>query len=444
MSKVLANLRQAMTSRSGVVAIIQILLANVLILGINFGTGIITARVLGAGGRGEQAAIVLWPQFLAYTLTLGLPSALLYNLKRHPDRAAPRTFAAALLLGTFMSAVAVIAGVLVIPHWLTEYSPEVVWFAQLGMLVAPVALLGVVLEATFQAREEFALYNAARYLPPVLTLIALVSLTLTDLLTPFNAAFSYLLAGTPIFLWALVRLWRSYHPRWRELRPAFKSLTSYGLRSYGVDLSVTLSRELDKVLVVGLLSPAAMGLYVVAISLARMLEVFQAAVVSVLFSKASGLSSEMAVEITARAARVSATATLLAGAGLALFGPWALGLVYGPEFVGAVTVFRILVLVVLLSGTAHVLSQAFMALNRPGMVAVLQGVALALSVPLLLVLVPLYGLTGAGLALLISTALRLALVLLSYPLVLKVRVPRPWLTRDDLAAIISARRTTGE
>ncbi len=121
MSKALTNLRHAITSRSGVVAIVQTLLANILILGISFGTGIITARVLGPDGRGEQAAIVMWPQFLAYALTLGLPSALLYNLKRHPD-AAPRLFAAALLLGTFMGGIATVVGVLLVPHWLTEYS----------------------------------------------------------------------------------------------------------------------------------------------------------------------------------------------------------------------------------------------------------------------------------------------------------------------------------
>src|SRR5918997_5012755 len=91
--------RTLFTSRSGLAATAQTLLANILILSLNFGTGIITARILEPSGRGELAALIMWPQFLAYTLTLGLPSALLYNLKRYPDRA-PRLFSAALLLGT--------------------------------------------------------------------------------------------------------------------------------------------------------------------------------------------------------------------------------------------------------------------------------------------------------------------------------------------------------
>ena len=77
----LANLRRMAPLSGGMAATVQTLLANVLILGVNFGTGIITARLLGPVGRGEQAAIILWPQFLAYALTLGLPSAMLYNLR---------------------------------------------------------------------------------------------------------------------------------------------------------------------------------------------------------------------------------------------------------------------------------------------------------------------------------------------------------------------------
>ena len=82
-----ALVRTLVTSRSGVAATAQTFLANVFILGINAGTGIITARLLGPSGRGELAAMIMWPQFLAYCLTLGVPSALLYNLKRYPGQA---------------------------------------------------------------------------------------------------------------------------------------------------------------------------------------------------------------------------------------------------------------------------------------------------------------------------------------------------------------------
>src|ERR687897_914095 len=97
LAKVLTSFGRILALPSGVAAVAQTLLANIFILGLNFVTGIITARLLGADGRGELAAIVVWSQFLSYALVLGLPSSLVFNLKRHPDRASG-LFSAALIL----------------------------------------------------------------------------------------------------------------------------------------------------------------------------------------------------------------------------------------------------------------------------------------------------------------------------------------------------------
>jgi len=433
--RVLVGLRRVVPLSGGVAATVQTVVINNLLLGLNFGTGIITARLLGPEGRGVLAAMQMWPPFLAYTFTLGLPSALLYNLRRHPERGS-QLFLVALLLGTLMGLLATLVGVLFIPHWLTEYSQEVVRSAQWLMITAPAVLLATMCTAALQAQEEFTLYNAARYLVPLLILLALGTLALVWDLTPFNAALSYLLAGMPVLVWMLVRLWRLYHPTWRGLSPAFKYLISYASRSSVGEVGGYLSSQVDRVLLVGLVNPVAMGLYVVAWSVSDMLTAFPSAVVTVLFPKASGRTVEEAVYVTGRVVRVTIAATVPTAAGLALFSPWALRLVYGEEYLDATLIFRLLLLVKVLSGTRWVLSQAFMAVNRPGVVSVLQGIGVSLSVLLLLILVPLYGLEGAGLALLISSIIRLVITIACFPLVLKVRAPRLLLTRADLAAIL--------
>ena len=76
-----------MSNKSGLINVLHAMWANVLILIVGLLTGIITARVLGAAGRGEMAAIIYWPQLLSYVLTLGLPSALIYNMKSRPEEA---------------------------------------------------------------------------------------------------------------------------------------------------------------------------------------------------------------------------------------------------------------------------------------------------------------------------------------------------------------------
>jgi len=233
----------------------------------------------------------------------------------------------------------------------------------------------------------------------------------------------------------MVRLWRFYQPSWQGLGLNLKRLFSYGLRSYGVELLGILVRQLDQVLVVGLLAPALMGLYVVALSAARMLEVFQTAVTVVLFPRATGRTPEEVVALTGRAVRGNTTATVLVAAGLALFGPWLLGFVYGQEFLGASGVFRLLLLEAVLGGCAFVLGHAFLAVGRPEILTVLQGIGVGLSVVLVLVLVPRYGLIGVGAALAISSFVRLICVILSFPFILKVRPPRLWFSREDVVRL---------
>ena len=431
MRNLVNGVRWMLRGGSGTAATVQTFAFRLLTLATNLATGIITARTLAPVGRGEQAAMILWPQFLAYAMTLGLPSALLYNLKRHPDKKS-ELLSAALLLGSGLGIVATLIGVVFIPSWLSQYSKEVIQTAQWFMLIAPLNLVSVIINAAFEAQSDFTTANQMRYMFPLSTLVILVVLALAKVLTPFTAGLAYLLPNLPIFIWMLVRIGKHFQLRWRGLGASCKRLLTFGVRSYGIDLLGSLGGQIDQALVINLLAPASLGLYVVALSISRMLNVFQSSVVTVLYSKAAARPTEEVVALTGRAARVSTALSLVVAVIVIIFGPVLLHLLYGAKYMGAVPVFRILVIEVVVAGTDWVLSQAFMALGQPGIVTILQSIGLGLSVPLMLVLIPTYGLEGAGLALLASTTARLVSVLMSFPLVLKVRPPGLLITREDL------------
>ena len=230
----------------------------------------------------------------------------------------------------------------------------------------------------------------------------------------------------------LVRLWRMYQPSVDSFLDSTRSLLSYGIRAYGIDLCGTMSMYIDQALVVRALAPQMMGTYVVALSLSRILNAFHSSVVMVLFPKAVSQPPDVVRQMTSRAARISTFLTTLAGVGIVSFGPHLLSLLYGREYTGATTVLRILVLEVVLSGGTFVLSQAFMAQERPGVVTALQVIGLLFTLPLMLVLVPRLGIVGAGLALLASTTARLIFVLVSFPLFLKMRIPNVLPKVEDL------------
>lgn len=427
----IARVLRVWRSGSGVAATLQTLAANVLILLINMLTGIITARVLGPVGRGEQAAMVMWPQILVFAVTLGWPHALIYNLKRYPEDSA-RLFSAAALLATGLGLLSAAGGIVFLPIWMRHYPQPVIRFAQWAMLATPLGQLLLLTTAVLQAREQFTALNRMRYLPPLGTLLALVTLAALHRLTPFTGVLAILLPGIPLLLWMLLRLWTLYRPTWQGLGAAYQRLLHYGLRSYGNDLLGTLGDQVDQVVVVGILAPAQMGLYVVALSLSRILQLTHSAVTWVLFPKAAGRESREVMALTGRAARISLALSVVGATALLAIGPAALGLLYGPHFVDALPVFRILVAAVVIDGASMVLAQAFMALGRPETVTTVEGVGLALSAVMLLLLIPRYGLIGAGLALLASASARFGLMLWAYRLILKSDLPRLLVSREDL------------
>src|SRR5438094_10619069 len=76
-----APVRWVLAGHSGSAQGSQVFITSVLLLVINLGTGIVTARVLGPHGRGELAAITVWPQAITYIATLGIPGAVVYFLR---------------------------------------------------------------------------------------------------------------------------------------------------------------------------------------------------------------------------------------------------------------------------------------------------------------------------------------------------------------------------
>jgi O-antigen/teichoic acid export membrane protein len=209
-----------------------------------------------------------------------------------------------------------------------------------------------------------------------------------------------------------------------------------------------LSTQVDQVLVVGLLNAESMGIYAVALSVSRLLFIVHTSVSTVLFPKASSLQIDAIVELTNRAARISTATSALAAISLIAVTPLVVPFCYGRAFLSAVPIAQVLTIEAVLAGATWVLAQAFMAAARPGVVAVLQALGLALCVPLMLWLIPLYGLLGAALALLGSTAVRFALVSLSYPALLRAPVPSLVIRRADLlhlrALCSAALRLSGE
>src|SRR5579875_1462344 len=77
----LFKLRQHLSGNTGITTA-----TNLLILGSNTLSGIISARALGPGGRGQLAAAILWSGLVNVIAMAGLPSACCYYIARWKQR----------------------------------------------------------------------------------------------------------------------------------------------------------------------------------------------------------------------------------------------------------------------------------------------------------------------------------------------------------------------
>lgn len=429
----LRPLQRVLAGRTATAAIVQTFLTQVLILSVNVLTGIITARQLGPDGRGELAAIML-PGMLANAMTLGLPAAVTYTFRRYPEQRRA-LFMAAMIISPVLGILAALVGIVVVPHWLHQYPARDIRVAELLILAAPVTIVTLVVTSVLAVEGNFASANLTRYLAPVLTFAALLVCWAMHTLTPVTAAFAYVLPSIPVLLLRIRLLWRQFRPRRQPLWQPARLLLNYGARSYGVDLVSTFAVQVDQALVVAFLSPAAMGTYAVALSASRVLNALQTSIVTVLLPSAAARPPAEVVALTGRAARVSTALAAVIATVIAIAGPLALRTMYGAKFAGAVPVFRILLVEVVVSGATWILVQAYMAVGRPTVVTALQAFGLGLSVPLMIILIPRFGLVGAAMALLISTSVRLLLTLAGYPRLLRVRIPTLLLSVDNVLLV---------
>ena len=349
-------------------AVAQTFAAKIFLLVANLATGILVARTLAPAGRGELAAMTLWPGLLCSLFTLGVPLALNYNSRRNPGRHAQYVWAA-IVLSAGLGIVATLVGIAIIPHMLGKYQLPVVQLAQWLMLMAPFLMMTFVLQAALESRTEFTVSNLSKSLPQLIVLGILGALAVTRHLTPFSSALAYMLplAIVPIILgWRLRRTIRVAMDRFRD---STRELLSYGVRSYAIDILGTLSQQVDQVLVVGLLSASGLGLYAVALSVSRVLGVFHSSLVTVLFPRAASLAKEDVVALTGRATRISTFVASLGAAALILLLPFLMVRLYGGAFSGVVPVARILSVEVIVTGATSILAQAFLATGRPGTIA---------------------------------------------------------------------------
>lgn len=348
-------------------------------------TGPITARALGAEGRGELAAILAVLTMTPWVLDLGLSQWLARERARSGKL--PELLGAALPVALGCSLVGVLAAI-PLSHALGAGSPVVVTYLQIGLFLAPVSVVLQTLIGLAIGESRWRLFSATRILGSVVPAFAIVILAVVDHLTVGSAAAVYLISSL-VSLAILLPLVRGTGRLVLD-RARSRAAAAFGAKSWLSTLAGVATNRLDQVLMAGLVASRELGLYAVAVSIASLTYGLSIAVSSALYPRVA----EGEARLAARSCRIVIGIVTLAALVLGILSPPLIPFVFGSEFDGAVPMVILLLLASIPMAGAIVLTAALNAGNDPAATMRAEVVGLALTVPALVVLLP----VGGGIA----------------------------------------------
>jgi len=322
--------------------------------------GIIVARLLGPVGRGEYAAVILWPSIFAAIGIFGTNIALArVAAKTTRYDAVIRT---SILLAVLTGTLASVACYLALPHLLPQASRHLLGLSRLFVSFIILNHLGSNLQAVDQGAGNFKRFNLTRMLLYPVYVAFLVAMWVYDVRQVAWAAAGLLVANAVVIAVRLILALKDmplrgplYSPR-RTLRESVR----FGL----VGAAQPLYLHADKAILLWLLGAENLGLYVVALSASAAIGSITNSAGMVSFTMAAQAGPGDGFERIARTFRVSALLWVVFGGILAVAMPLLLPLVYGSEFVSAVNPARLLIVGSAFGGLANLLDQALRGQGR--------------------------------------------------------------------------------
>jgi O-antigen/teichoic acid export membrane protein len=377
--------------------------SNFLIGGVGAVTAALAARILGPAGRGDLAAIQIWPGFLCVVAMIGMPEAFAYFIAR--DRSRSReVVTTGLLLSLGAAGVLGGIGAVLVPAVLSSRSSVVADDAQWALLLIPFYCLASLPAAALRGVGHYRRWNVLRVSLICTWLAVLIGAFVAQHafelhVTPGGLAAAYIAGVALIAIPITISVYRGLEGPSRPSREVSRRLLRFGLPAMGATFPLWLNLRLDQLAMASLVPAHQLGLYVAAVAWAQVVSPILNALGSVLLPRlAAERSRATKSALFVGASRLGVVLMIVVVIPALALTPVAVRLLFGRAFLGAVPSALLLVLGGCILGWNYILSEALLGCHRTRgpMYAQLVGLG-ATGVALGLLLGPL-GILGAAVA----------------------------------------------
>lgn len=372
------------------------------------------ARALGVTDRGHLALFMLIPQALTHLGTLGVPLALTYFVSRHPHHG--RVIGkSALGLGAMQVTPLLAVHFIVVMVVMSSERPDVRIAGLASIVILPVGLAQQYGLALLQGQQRFRQLHALRLLGPALYSAAIVTLILFDKgqLLPITVAWviSYFIAGVMTMTFAMRTL-----PATTQAHASIgrRQLLRFGVTGLLGSASPIERFRIDQAVVGFLLSPAALGLYVVGMAFTHLIVALGHGIALVAYPRVAATDDEPARRrVVWRFFALGVAICGVAFGSIELAAGWLVPFFFGEEFAEAIPITRILLVAALFLALRRVLMELARGAGKPGIGTIAEIAAWITLLPALAVLMPNWGLPGVAWAVVISSCVSVCVVIAS-------------------------------
>jgi O-antigen/teichoic acid export membrane protein len=385
-------------------------------------SGSLAARILGVAGRGELAAIQIWPTFLASFSMLGLSESIIYFVAKSP-RDSGRYLLSAVSLTLLVSTLFMGIGYLLIPLLLASQASQVIVTSRIYLLMIPVSALVGLPWQVLRGRNDLVAWNLMRLVLPLGWICVLLFLGLSRQNSAEQAALGHLWVLTFLILPVAYVTFRRVPGPYRVDSGVWKPMLGFGLPSFAASLPAMLNLRLDQLLMAAFLVPETLGLYVVAVAWATAVSPLLSAIGIIIFPRVASQS------IPSERTRVLIRGfhlAVLAGAGILILlvpiTPFVLPLVFGQPYALVIPASLILILAGVISNINSVLGDGMRGFGRPVVVLASECAGLVVTITALALLLKPFGIIGASIASLLGYSFTTLVLLLQISPIIKLHI----------------------
>jgi O-antigen/teichoic acid export membrane protein len=391
-----------------------IIIADVAILLSNIVSSLIGARALGPAGRGDLLVIVLWPPVMAMLAGLGLPTAYRYWMAKEPHRVS-YLFSNAVVYTIVVGVLSVLVADLIVPRLVGQRSPQVMMLLRIYQVNIPAALFLDLMRGLLEGTRRFGWAGAARMIFFGVQATGFAALWSVGHLTVTTAMITMISAQAASMLLALIAVWHQLRPSWQPSWVEFKNSLGYAVRDYPGGVADFTTLRLDQLVLAGMASNVAIGLYVVAVRLSEMTTLAADAIAAALMPEVAASKAENKAELLwARSFRLAIYMHTVLLVPLWLGAPLILRILFGEKFVPATAALRWLLVAATVWSLGSIVISGLRGFGYPGLSTLARFSAAAVTTVALVILLPRLGITGAAIASLIGYSVMLVIALFAF------------------------------